>query len=208
MTKELAIVGASGHGKVIADIAEQLGHSVKFYDDAYPDKINIEHWPIYGTCADLIMKANTCDIPVDAIIAIGNNDIRSQKIQLLKQNNFKLITLIHPSAVISKYAEIQCGTVIFPGAVINAFAKVGLGVIINTGAIIEHDCTIGDHTHISPNASLCGGVEVGSKCWVGVGSQVKQLVKIGNNTTIGAGTTVLSNLPSDVTAVGSPSRLI
>ena len=208
MTKELAIVGASGHGKVIADTAELLGFTVRFYDDAYPDKINIEHWPVYGTCADLIMKANTSGVPVDAIVAIGNNDIRSKKIELLQQNNFQLITLIHPSAVISKHSEIQCGSVVFPGAVINAFARVGLGVIINTGAIIEHDCIIRDHAHISPNASLCGGVEVGCKCWVGVGSQVKQLVRIGNNTIIGAGSTVLDNIPSDVTAVGSPARLI
>ena len=208
MIKKLAIVGASGHGKVVADIAEQLDFTVSFYDDAYPNKTHIEHWPIYGTCADLIMDANTCSVPVDAIIAIGNNNIRSQKIQLLQQNNFQLITLIHPSAVISKYAEIECGTVIFSGSVINAFARVGLGVIINTGAIIEHDCIIGDYAHISPNASLCGGVKVGSKCWVGVSSQVKQLVKIGNNTTIGAGSTVLHNIPSDVTAVGSPARLI
>jgi len=202
MTKELAIVGASGHGKVIADIAEQLGFTIKFYDDAYPTKTHIEHWPIQGTCADLIALHTT---PIDVVVAIGNNDIRLQKIQLLQQNNFNLITLIHPSAVISKYAVIAQGTVVFAGAVINAFAKVGVGCIINTSAVVEHDCIIGDFTHICPNVALAGGVIVGSKSWVGIGSQVRQLITIGDNCLIGAGSTVVKNIPNNVTVFGSPA---
>ena len=206
MTKQLAIVGASGHGKVIADIAELLGFTVKFYDDAYPSKTHIEHWPIYGTCADLIALKNqspTCSN--DVVVAIGNNEIRQQKIKLLQQNNFNLITLIHPTAVISKYAAIAQGTVVFAGVVINAFAKVGAGCIINTGAVVEHDCIIDDFAHICPNVALAGGVIVGSKSWVGIGSQVKQLVSIGNNCLIGAGSTVIKNIPDNVTAFGSPA---
>ncbi len=209
MTKELAIVGASGHGKVVADIAEQLGFTIKFYDDAYPNKTTIGHWSILGPTSDLIaFNHKNVELINNAVVAIGNNDIRFQKIKQLQENGFNLITLIHPSAVVSQYASIENGSVVFPRAVINAFARIGLGAIINTGSIVEHDCIVGDYAHISPNASLSGGVEVGSKCWIGVGSQVKQLVKIGDNTIIGAGSTVLSDIPSDVTAVGSPAKVI
>ncbi|TMO76926.1 acetyltransferase [Pseudoalteromonas sp. S3776] len=206
MTKELAIVGASGHGKVVADIAEQLGFIVKFYDDAYPNKTYIEHWPIDGSCADLIAlnKAGN-KRNINAIVAIGNNQIRQQKVELLKQNSFNLITLIHPTAVISQYATIAQGSVVFAGAIINAFANIGVGCIINTSAIIEHDCAIGDFTHICPNTALAGGVIVGSKSWVGIGSQIKQLIVIGDNCMIGAGSTVVKNLPNNVTAFGSPA---
>ena len=205
MTKKLAIVGASGHGKVIADIAEQLGFIVNFYDDAYPSKTHIEHWAIRGTCADLIALNNTSTALNDVVVAIGNNDIRQQKIQLLKQNGFNLITLIAPTALISQYATIMQGSVVFEGSVINAFAKVGVGCIINTAAIVEHDCIIDDFTHICPNVALAGGVTVGRKSWVGIGSQVKQLVIIGDNCLIGAGSTVLKNIPDNVTAFGSPA---
>ena len=205
MTKKLAIVGASGHGKVIADIAEQLGFIVNFYDDAYPSKTYIEHWPIHGTCADLIALNNTSTASSDVVVAIGNNDIRQQKIQLLQQNNFNLITLIHPTAVISQYATIAQGSVVFAGAIINAFANIGIGCIVNTSAIIEHDCAIGDFTHICPNTALAGGVIIGSKSWVGIGSQIKQLIVIGDNCMIGAGSTVIKNIPDNVTAFGSPA---
>lgn len=209
MTKSLAIVGASGHGKVIADIAEQLGYTVNFYDDAYPRKKHIEHWPIHGTCADLIALKNTdTSGNHDVVVAIGNNEIRKQKIQLLQQNDFNLITLIHPTAVISQYAAIAAGTVVFAGAIINAFANVGAGCIINTAAVVEHDCNIGDFTHICPNTALAGGVIVGSNSWVGIGSQVKQLITIGDNCLIGAGSTVVKNIPDNVTAFGSPAAVI
>ena len=206
MTKELAIVGASGHGKVIADIAEQLGYTVNFYDDAYPSKKNIEHWPIHGSCADLIALNNTnTTLSNDVVVAIGNNEIRKQKIQLLQQNSFNLITLIHPTAVISQYAAIALGTVVFAGAIINAFAKIGVGCIVNTAAVVEHDCTINNFTHICPNVALAGGVIIGTKSWVGIGSQIKQLIVIGDNCMIGAGSTVIKNIPDNVTAFGSPA---
>lgn len=206
MTKELAIVGASGHGKVVADIAEQLGFIVKFYDDAYPSKTHIEHWAIQGTCVDLIAlknKSPTCSN--DVVVAIGNNQIRQQKVELLKQNSFNLITLIHPTAVISQYATIAQGSVVFAGAIINAFTNIGVGCIVNTSAVIEHDCIIGDFTHICPNTALAGGVVIGSKSWVGIGSQIKQLIVIGDNCMIGAGSTVVKNIPDNVTAFGSPA---
>ena len=97
---------------------------------------------------------------------------------------------------------------IFAGAIINAFANVGVGCIINTAAVIEHDCIVNDFTHICPNVALAGGVSVGAKSWVGIGSQVKQLIKIGDNCLIGAGSTVIKNIPGNVTAFGSPAVVI
>ena len=206
MTKELAILGASGHGKVVADIAEQLGYKVSFYDDAYPNKTHIVHWPIYGTFKDLIALNNTnTTLRNDVVVAIGNNEIRQKKIFLQQKNSFNLITLVHPTAVISPYASIAPGTVVFASAVVNAFAEVGVGCIINTSAVVEHDCSIDDFSHICPNAALAGGVSVGAKSWVGIGCQVKQLITIGDNCIIGAGSTVINNIPNNTIAYGSPA---
>lgn len=200
----LYILGASGHGKVVADIAEQLGFTVKFYDDDYPNKVQIEHWPIFGTCNDLVSLKNNCN----AIVAIGNNNIREEKQAILSKYGFNMVTLIHPNAVVSQYATIGRGSVIVAGAIINAFATVGNACIINTGATVGHDCIIDGFTHICPNVALAGGVAVGSKSWVGIGSQVKQLVTIGDNCLIGAGSTVVKNIPDNVTAFGSPAVVI
>ncbi|MBH0002716.1 acetyltransferase [Pseudoalteromonas sp. SWYJZ12] len=201
MIKKLAIVGASGHGKVIADIAEQLGYTVNFYDDAYPNKKKIEHWFVIGTFSDMLNVPST---NINVVVAIGHNNTREVKMKTLAKNGYTLPILIHPSAIISKYAQIDSGSVIAANAVINAFAVIGRGCIINTSAIIEHDCKIDDFTHICPGTVLAGGVSVGRSSWVGIGSKVKQLINIGDNTLIGAGSLVVKDIPSGVIAYGSP----
>ncbi|MEQ3511901.1 acetyltransferase [Pseudoalteromonas sp. BZB3] len=205
MAKRLAILGASGHGKVVADLAGQLGYEVTFYDDAYPLKKSIEHWTVAGTFSDLLSREHK---NLEVVVAIGNNKIRKEKSVALWRHNFSLATLIHPCASVSKFANVEAGTVVFAGAVINAFATIGEGCIINSAAVIEHDTVVGNYSHICPNTALAGNVNIGECCWVGIGSQVIQLISVGDNTLIGAGSTVVKNLPENVTAIGSPAVVV
>jgi sugar O-acyltransferase (sialic acid O-acetyltransferase NeuD family) len=200
--KKLAIVGASGHGKVVADLAEVIGFNVTFIDDDYPNIKSNEHWPIAGDLDFLLQNPKLYD---QVIVAVGNNRVRNTLCIKLINKGMKLATLIHPSATISKYSVIGVGCVIFANAVVNAFARVGDNCIINTGAIVEHDCVIGNVTHLSPNVALAGGTKIGDFSWLGLGSVTKQLVEIGDNTTIGANSTVITNIPSSVIAVGTPA---
>ena len=200
--KRLAILGASGHGKVVDDLAELLGYKVTFFDDCYPNTQLTEHWPIAGDLDDLLAKSNIYDY---AVVAIGNNRVRNTIYIRLINKGFKMPTLIHPSSVISKYAKISDGSVIFANAVINAFSQVGRNCIINTGAIIEHDCILGEAVHISPNVALSGGTKLGDLSWLGLGTVTKQLIEIGASTIIGANSTVIRNIPSNVMAVGTPA---
>ena len=202
---KIAIVGASGHGKVVADLAEICGFEVVFFDDAYPNKINIEHWQVVGNFADLMANK---DKFTTAIVAIGNNKIRVKLANQLADAGIELMTLIHPSAVVSQYASIGKGTVVFASAVINAFAKVQDNVIINTGAVVEHDCIVASGSHLSPNAALAGGVIVEACSWIGIGAVARQLVRIGEHTIIGANSTVINDISQQVTAVGSPAKII
>lgn len=203
--KTVAIVGASGHGKVVADLAEVCGFEVVFFDDAYPKQTNIEHWQVLGNFADLIAKED--EYPC-AIVAIGNNKVRLKSANQLADAGIELMTLVHPSAVVSQYAAIGKGTVVFANAVINAFAQVGDNVIINTGAVVEHDCVVSSGSHLSPNAALAGGVVVGGCSWIGIGAVARQLVRIGEHTVIGANSAVINDIPQQVTAVGIPAKVI
>lgn len=200
--KSLAIIGASGHGKVVADLAELLGYKVTFFDDAYPAIQSNEHWPIAGDFDCLLKLPELYDY---AIVAVGNNQVRNTLCIKLINKGFKLATLIHPSSVISNYAEVSAGSVIFANAVVNAFAQVGKYCIINTGAIVEHDCVIGNSVHLSPNVALAGGTKIGDFSWLGVGTVTKELIQIGDGTIIGANSTVIGNIPSSVIAVGTPA---
>ena len=203
--KKLAIVGASGHGKVVADLAEILGYQVFFFDDAFPNKKKLAHWDILGSFSDLLSDQKSYE---GAVVAIGNNNIRNEFSNKLSLANFSLPVLIHPSSIVSKYADIKQGTVIFANTVINAFVQIGEYCIINTNAIVEHDCIIGNAVHLSPNVALAGATKVENFAWLGIGSVTRQLVTLGKNAIVGANSTVIHDVPANCTVVGSPAAVI
>ncbi|WP_445005397.1 acetyltransferase [Halomonas mongoliensis] len=203
---KLAILGASGHGKVVADIALSTGWGgVAFYDDAWPEKNRLEHWEIFGSRDELLNRLQLYD---GIAVAIGNNEIRKNALQHLETAGAKLPTLIHPSAIVSQFARVESGCVLVAGAIVNAFARLGKGCIVNTGATIGHDCWLDACVHVAPGANVAGGVVVGSGSWVGIGSSIKQLTRIGSEVTIGAGAAVVQNVPDGITVAGVPARPI
>lgn len=205
MMAKLAILGASGHGKVIAEIAELNGYHVEFFDDAFEIKSKLEHWSVVGDSEALAQRLDSYE---GVIVAIGNNQIREEKLEKLLALGAKTPVLLHPSATISKLANLGEGTVVMAGAVINAFAQIGRGSIINTNATVEHDCFIQDYVHICPSSAIAGGCKIASGVWVGIGSSFKQLIEVGELATIGAGSVVVQNIPAGVTAFGNPAKVV
>lgn len=202
--KRLAVLGASGHGKVIADCAELCGwEQVSFFDDRWPELLVNGHWPVIGGTNDLIETLSQFQ---GVVVGIGNNGIRLTKLQQLLDAGAQLPVLQHPSAQVSRYARIGLGSVVFAGAVINADSELGQGVIINTGATVDHDCVLGDGVHISPGANLAGGVVVAERSWIGIGASVRQLVRIGSDVVVGAGAAVVADTADAVTLAGVPAR--
>jgi len=204
--KRLAILGASGHGKVLADLAEVVGWAeVVFFDDAWPKVAQNGRWPVIGNSQSLLDQLN-CYAGV--VVAIGNNQTRAEKLHWLVEKGAPLVSLIHPSAVISRYASLGVGCVIMAGVVVNADTKIADGVILNTGCSVDHDCEIDACSHISPGARLAGGVRLGAQSWIGIGACVKQLIRIGQQVVVGAGAAVTDDLPDGITAAGVPARQI
>lgn len=200
----LAILGASGHGKVVADAASLSGWvEIAFFDDAWPAVSKNGPWEVVGSSPDLFAQAFGFD---GVVVAIGNNGIRMDKQRELVSAGLKLTSVVHPSAIISPHAVVGVGSVVFANAVINACATVGAGCIVNTGAVVEHDCVVGDFSHLSPNSVLAGGVIAGQKVWVGASANVKQLVVLGDEVTVGMGGTVLRDVPAGQAVVGVPAR--
>lgn len=202
--KTLAIFGASGHGKVLADSALLCGwESIVFFDDAWPDLTVNVRWPVLGDTKELMESFSEFD---GVIVAIGNNSVRLEKTLLLKNIGAKLISLVHPNSIVSPFSTVGVGSFIGAGAVIQVDTKVGDACIINTNSVVEHDCVIGSGVHISPSCSLAGGVIVSDNSWIGIGASVNQLVTIGKNVIVGAGGVVIRNIPDELTVVGNPAR--
>jgi len=201
---KLAIIGAGGHGRVVADAAlAGSWQNVVFFDDRYPEVAVTGDWAVEGTGRDLLQRLTDFD---GVCIAIGHNTARLTLGIELKRRGAPLTTIIHPHACVSPRASLASGCMVSAGAVINVGANIGAASIINTNASVDHDCHIGEGVHIAPGANLSGDVTVGSRSWIGVGATVRQGITIGSDVVIGAGAVVVSDMGDGVTAVGCPAK--
>lgn len=202
--RTIYIIGAGGHGKVVADIAKKNKyHKIFFLDDNI--KGNIGEYQIIGT-SDEIHRLNKEHKNVCFFIAIGDNEIRNAIYLKLKKMGVTIPYLIHPSAVIDETVIIDEGSVIMANVVINANSKIGKGCIINTASSIDHDTTILDFVHVSPGSHLACCVTVGANSWLGIGCNIINNINISNNVILGAGTTLLKDIENPGKYVGLPLR--
>ena len=207
MRNNLAIIGASGHGKVVANIAEAttMYDDIIFFDLMVNDK---EDFPYKVLPEDEFRTNEKYKEDYEFIVAIGDNGIRQRLTENLIHEGFQIATLIHPLAIISHRVKIGVGSIVVANAVINCDTVIGKGAIINTSATVDHDCDLGDYVHISPGVNLAGAVTIGDLTWCGIGATVINNITICHECLIGAGSTVIKDIKKSGTYFGVPANRI
>lgn len=205
MKNKLIIIGASGHGKVVADIAIKMNkwQSIAFLDDDQSIKTSMG-LVVIGKTAD----AFTYKDEADFFVAIGSNATREKIQEKLIDEGLNVVSLVHPSVVIGTDVVIGVGSVVMAGVVINSSSRIGKGCIINTSSSLDHDNFIEDYVHISPGVNMAGTVKVGKRSWIGIGSIVSNNVNICSGCKVGAGAVVVKDITKPGTYVGVPVRRV
>lgn len=201
MNKRVIVIGASGHGKVIADIIIKSGDNLVGFLDDNPKGQSVLGFPILGKLKDIDRLCSG----VEFVIAIGDNRLRRD---ISEHHDVPWYTAIHPSSAIALDVRIGAGTVIMAHTVINPSSQIGRHCIINSGAVIEHDNDLDDFVHICPHATLAGTVSIGQCTQIGAGATVKNNVSIGAQSTVGAGSVVIHNIQQEGVYIGVPARRI
>jgi len=209
--KNIVVIGASGHAKVVIDIIERENkyNIVGLIDSYKPKETKIFDYKVLGTEEELpiLIKKLNCNA---GIIAIGDNWIRklvyNKIIKLVP--NFKFIIAIHPNSIIGKNVTIGKGTVIMPGVIVNSDSKIDNFCILNTKASLDHDCYLKMFSSLAPNATVGGNVTIGSYSAICLGANVIQDITIGNHSIIGAGALVNKNVKDYEMVYGVPAKVI
>ena len=192
------IYGASGHGKVVLDIAKSINLAVSgVYDD------NDALQRVAGVRIQQPQKGVKIS---NVIIAIGDNAVRKT---IAQGKDLTLAAcLVHSSAIFGGAVFLGEGTVVMANVVIKNSTKIGKNCILNTSSVIGHDCELGDFVHLSPNATLTGYVSVGEGSHIGASAVVIPGVKIGKWVVVGAGAVILKDIPDYAVVVGNPGKII
>lgn len=162
MNKTLLILGAGGHGRVAAEIAESLGYTISFLDDKPGEGV-------IGSISELEKFGSGFDA---CFIGIGNNAMRYKLQNRVVELGMTVVTLISPRAYVSSSVKVGCGTVIEPGAIVNANVTIGCGCIVSVGGIIDHDSVLEDFSHVNTGAICMSGAHVAAEQKVEAGKIV------------------------------------
>lgn len=194
------ILGTGGHAKVALDILLEMKETVEGFLDDNPEMHGkkIHSYPVIGPITDYKKYGRRL------VMGIGDNKIKKAIFEKLGDGPY-WYNVRHPSAIVSKYAQIEAGSMICMGACIGPDARIGRLAVVNTGATIDHDCMIGDFAHVAPGAHLSGNVTLGEGAFFGVGAVSRQGITVGEWSTVGAGAVVVKDVPANVVVVGVPA---
>lgn len=201
MQNKVIIIGAGGHGKVIADIVLASGDDVVgFLDDRVG--ASVKNFPWLGRIEEFRRFPDA-----DFFAAVGSARIREGIVKKLQ--GVRWYTAVHPHATISPLdVEIGEGTAVMAGAVVNPGSRIGRHCIINTSSVIEHDDRLSDFVHVSVGARLAGTVTVAERTWIGVGASVRNDLTICEDVMIGMGSVVIKDIVRPGVYAGVPADLL
>lgn len=202
------VLGAGGHGAVVADIVRSSGRTVVGFLDDNPALLGTEviGIPVIGATMDAPRLAR--EHGAGLLVGIGDNLIRGRLLRRLTALGVPITRAVHPSAVISDNVVLEPGVVIMPAAVVNTRSAIRFGAVVNTNASVDHDCEVGEMANCMPGSVLTGGITVGRYANMGSRCVVIPLKTIGENAYVGAGAVVIDDVPPNTLVVGVPAKVI
>ncbi len=209
MGKDVILLGAGGHSRVLLEALQLNGTTVTGVIDADRRRVggSLCGVPIIGVDGDIPRLFKPADIRlVNGLGAAVSLQPRQRLFASLRDHGFHFLQVRHPAAILSHSASVGEGVHLLAGSVTGVDVSVGDNVILNTGCVVDHDCFIGDHSHIAPGATLCGGVTLRIGVFVGAGATVVQGIHIGHGAVVAAGATVIRDIPAGCRVMGVPAR--
>ncbi|GHV33511.1 GDP-perosamine N-acetyltransferase [Synergistales bacterium] len=206
----LGIYGSGGLGREVLENARQINsvsqkwEDIVFIDD-YAETAERNGAKIFSFPK---VKETYSTKTLEISVAVGEPSTRKKLYDKLEQEGYGLTAIVHPTAIVSGYSEIEPGVVVGAFSFISCNIKIGANSYIQPHVNIGHDCVLGKHTVISSNAILAGSCLLGDGVYIGMGVPVKEGTSIGEWTIIGMGSVVYNDIRENAIAIGNPARIM
>lgn len=210
------MVGVGGLGRQMLDILRDALDSgmdkrlsIAGVVDDGPSQIDLERLnrcfpgtPYLGTVTEWLESASE---PHHYIIGIGSGEARRKIDASLAAAGHEAMTLVHPTASVSRDAQLGPGTMVGHMSVIDTNVVTGRCVHVGANVMVGHDVVAEDYANINSSTQVSGNVRVGESAWVGAGSSIRQGLRIGAYSTVGLGAAVVKDVPEGITVTGVPA---
>lgn len=206
--REIFLLGVGHNTSVFIDLAEHCGYRIKglyHYNDEKSGEL-LHGIPILGSFEKLFYEMDLSGR--NFLLTMGDNLIRSEIADKLRSRGGQTPFLIHPTAVISRFANIQEGVSVSPFSYVQANSTIGRDTIILSGVNISHDNTIGKGCFIAGGATIGAYTVLEDFVFIGQGVlTVSEKVKyIGKNSLVGAGALVTKPIEPNIVVAGRPAK--
>lgn len=209
-SNKIYILGVGHNTEVYIDLVETCGYKIEglyHYNDERTGE-SIHGIQILDSNTNLFKKESLKGMQF--ALSMGNNKIRSSLAQIIRDKGGIIPTLIHPTAVVSKYATIGESVVIQANSVIQAGASIGKNTVISYNASVSHNSSIGEACYQAFGSTVGAFVNISNNVLIGQGSAIisGKVELIGENSIIGAGAVVTKNVEANCIVAGNPARII
>lgn len=208
-SSRIYIIGAGGHGGVVADVMSLMGLQVSgFIDPARIPGSDVSGIPVVGGDSWLLGQPHSKLLLVNGVGAHAETSRRASVFEHWTSKGFRFMEITHPSAVVSASSVSTGNAQIMAGAVIQRGTHLGHNTVINTRASIDHDCYLEDHVFVSPGTTICGSVFIGTGSFIGAGAVLLPGTRVERGAVVGGGAIVKGQVEAFSKVVGNPARTI
>ena len=205
--KKIYILGAGGFG-------QELLQWVKDVNAVKPT------WEIGGFLDDNLNALDNCKCDVKVVgtirdwqpkedevfaLALGSPELKRKIVSIMKAKGATFTSVIHPTAMLSEFAEYGEGLIMFPYSKLSCNSTAGDFVTI-LATPVGHDTFIGDYTVISGGCNIVRNVKIGQGVFMAAGVCIAQDVTIGDGAYLGLGSVILKDVAPGAKMFGNPAR--
>jgi sugar O-acyltransferase (sialic acid O-acetyltransferase NeuD family) len=193
------IVGSRSFAGEVADFAQDCGFAVRGLLET-EDRGRVGR-RIHELPVSWLEEAE----PGLAVVGTGESDRRSI-VARVESAGWRLATLVHPAAHVSRRSWVGAGAVVAPGVVVGAFSEVGAHTLLGRGALVGHHTTIAPFATLNPGVNVAGNVRIGEGAFLGMGAVVRDHLTIGDSALVAAGAVVVDDVLAGVQVRGLPAK--